>query len=159
MGNSSVEEVNTSMYLFLLDICEHRENGLRLILGEAYSEPANPEEMPVPGCNGRIVCGDKSRLFTINWDEYISYCVRNESHIMSSDYEKYGSGHISISEISYFQDFLRNGIWFEKGFHDDNDYRVWNIYCLNHVIDIASTSDPDISVYPGTELTNLRRRS
>ncbi len=89
----------------------------------------------LPGC----------RIFDIRWSSYIAYSVINESYASGEPETSGGSGKLFKEYIrSEYLNYMRKASWA----CDDHPgpYKHWAAYCLNHVVDVASPSEPEITV-------------
>ncbi|EDT39039.1 conserved hypothetical protein [Burkholderia ambifaria MEX-5] len=89
----------------------------------------------LPGC----------RIFDIRWSSYIAYSVVNESYASGEPETSNGSGKLFVEYIrSEYLDYMRKASWA----CDDHPgpYKHWAAYCLNHVVNVASPSEPEITV-------------
>jgi len=89
----------------------------------------------LPGC----------RIFGIRWSTYIAYSVVNESYASGEPETSDGSGKLFKEYIrSEYLNYMRKASWA----CDDHPgpYKHWAAYCLNHVVDVASPSEPEITV-------------
>lgn len=89
----------------------------------------------LPGC----------RIFDVRWSSYIAYSVINESYASGEPETSVGTGKLfrEYSRSEYLH-YMRNASWA----CDDHPgpYKHWAAYCLNHVVDVASPSEPEITV-------------
>ncbi|MEK6318967.1 MAG: hypothetical protein V4807_31520 [Burkholderia gladioli] len=142
-------------YLYLRGIGQLDDGTLRLVLLEATEGGAvdlaklgfdSPPELTdilkgaraiehLPGC----------RIFDIRWSSYIAYSVVNESYASGEPETSDGSGKLFREYVrSEYLNYMRKASWA----CDDHPgpYRHWAAYCLNHVVDVASPSEPEITV-------------
>ena len=139
--------INGSEYLFLHRLFEPRENSLAVILEQAsvntgrpapsrifggvdFSKDAHPVE-PLPS----------SRVFRLDWVNYISYCVTEEMHGSCGEYsaEQYEGRLLRLYSASSFLTFVARN----TGAHS-RPYQHFQIACLNHIIDVVSSKEPDL---------------
>lgn len=81
----------------------------------------------------------------LTWKHYVAYAVRNESYAMADDGAPTS---LPVSQLverrkSAFLDFLRRTTIASNEF--PGPLRHWELVCLNHVIDVVSTSEPVIT--------------
>ncbi|WP_407853830.1 hypothetical protein [Burkholderia gladioli] len=142
-------------YLYLRGIGQLDDGTLRLVLLEATEGGAvdsaklgfdsRPELIDIlkgaraiehlPGC----------RIFDIRWSSYIAYSVVNESYASGEPETSDGSGKLFREYVrSEYLNYMHKASWA----CDDHPgpYRHWAAYCLNHVVDVASPSEPEITV-------------
>ncbi|CAB3638639.1 hypothetical protein LMG24238_00074 [Paraburkholderia sediminicola] len=89
----------------------------------------------LPGC----------RIFDIRWSSYIAYSVVNESYASGEPETSDGSGKLFKEYMrSEYLNYMRKASWA----CDDHPgpYRHWAAYCLNQVVDVASPSEPEITI-------------
>jgi hypothetical protein len=140
------KQIDSVSYLFLSRLFEPRDNSLTIILEEAISNKAKsgPKQLP-----GGIIFEDSCpieptsdcRVFTLHWKNYVSYCVTEEMVGSCGKYEdeEYTGKLLRIYSKSHFLEFIAK----DTGAHSE-EYRHYKIACLNHVIDIVSTSTPEL---------------
>lgn len=145
-------------YLYLGRVGEMADGTLQLIVMEAVdggpadtsklgldSIPALTEILAkaraiehLPGC----------RTFDIRWPSYIGYSIVNESYALGEPETSVGTGKLfreyTQSDYLDYLDYMRKASWASD--RHPGPYKHWAAYCLNHVIDIASPSEPKIVV-------------
>lgn len=142
-------------YLYLRSVGQMADGTFRLVLLEATEGGTvdaeklgfdSPPELAsilkrahaiehLPGC----------RIFDIRWSSYIAYSVVNESYASGEPETSNGSGKLFVEYVlSDYLDYLRKASWA----CDDHPgpYKHWAAYCLNHVVNVASPSEPEITV-------------
>jgi len=142
------QQIDSAAYLFLYKLFEPRDNSLTIILQEAIANTLKagptilPDGLTLPGDSSPIEPTAECRVFRLHWKNYVSYSVTEEMHGSTGNYdqEKYSGRLIRIYSKSNFLDFIEKN----TGAHID-DYRHYQIACLNHVIDIASTAFPELT--------------
>lgn len=88
-----------------------------------------------------LMVGEKSSsLIQVNFNSYIAYSIRNEFFTSWDDYEEFGGKTFRIYKKSRYLDFISNGIFASKDFA--RPYKHYGICCIDHVVDIISTSEP-----------------
>lgn len=135
--------IDTAAYLFMNQLFEPRDNSLTVVLEEAgVNEPARTSRTIV----GVLFSGvapieplDGSKVFVLQWKSYVSYCVTEEMHGSCGNFKDalYEGRLLRIYSKSPFLDFLAQSTGAHFG-----DYRHYMIACQNHIIDVASTSEP-----------------
>jgi hypothetical protein len=140
------KKIDSSAYLFLNKLTEPRDNALRIVLDEAVASPAEAGPKMFPG---GINLGESTPIkptsncliFVLNWKSYVAYCVTEEMVGSCGKYEDeiYTGRLIRSYSKSHFLDFIEKntGAHFEP-------YRHYKIACLNHIIDIVSSSEPEL---------------
>lgn len=148
-GEQVVSVLNRAECFYLRHISEPTENSLRLVVEEArvnrsklgggsasrnqFSEilkDASPIEV-MEGC----------RTFELSWDRYIAYLVTEELVGSAGDHgdEVYTGNLFRIYSKSHFLDHLGRDTRGHIG-----PLTHYKLICLNHLIDVASCSPPEI---------------
>lgn len=157
MEIASEDDIESCQDLYLLDIREIRDNVLRIVIGEAlisdsiYEPPEIPELAAIRDhlLGHPIEVNADSRIFVITWHDYVGYAVISESRATAGEDERTGRRFYRYGR-SRFRDFITHGTW------DNGEAMVaWGVSCLNHCIDVASHSEPDILLYPFSALDAL----
>lgn len=150
---SSIKEVTHLKYsdllnlkdIYLEQIFEPEENTLRLLFSRSRTSET-PETITI----GEIEIED---TYSIDVDEtlpfiqmdfewYIGYSVRNESYTSWDDYEKFEGKIFKIYSKSRYLDFIKVGTFASEDY--PGPFKHYGISCLNHVVDVASVSEPII---------------
>lgn len=85
--------------------------------------------------------GEKSSpIIQVDFHSYIAYSIRNEFFTSWDDYEEFDGKTFRIYKKSRYLDFISNGIFASKDF--PKPYKHYGICCIDHVVDIISTSEP-----------------
>jgi hypothetical protein len=79
----------------------------------------------------------------IDFNEYISYSIRNESYVTGDDSEIYAGGSFRMYTKSAFLNYVDIST-FANGAHPGL-IQHYAICCSNHIIDIATIHEPTIS--------------
>lgn len=139
-------EVNSCVYLYLREIEEPRDNTLRLLVEEAKALAEKTLSLPGIDLSGKEILSDEScRLFELRWSSYIAYFVRNESYTTVDQSEKVVAGHLlRLCSASKVLDFIRAATIASQDY--PGPYHHVEVVCLNHVIDVVSTTYPEIRV-------------
>lgn len=141
-------EISSCKWLFLNSIGEPEENALRLELLEAVTlcdpeaevRPLNESlERGLPlGSPIRHVTG--CRLFTLDWSDYVAYSVRNESYVTTDEYEVFEGRNLVKYTKSRYLDFVEQTTFASDSYPGPMTH--WGVFCLNHIVDIVSCSEP-----------------
>ncbi|MEK4978626.1 hypothetical protein [Bacillus sp. FSL K6-6540] len=131
--------------IYLEQIFEPEENTLRLLFSRSRTSET-PET---------ITIGEKEieDTYSIDVDEtlpfiqmdfewYIGYSVRNESYTSWDDYEEFEGKIFRIYSKSRYLDFIKVGTFASEDY--PGPFKHYGISCLNHVVDVASVSEPII---------------
>lgn len=85
--------------------------------------------------------GEKSSpIIQVDFYSYIAYSIRNEFFTSGDEYEGFDGKTFRIYKKSRYLDFISNGIFTSKDF--PKPYKHYGICCIDHVVDIISTSKP-----------------
>ncbi len=147
--------LDSCKWIYLRSISEPSDNTLRLVIEEAASggapDPAGFRTEPSPELawilaeSTAIAHGPECRVFLLYWPNYIAYSVRNESYVSQDEYEE-GTGRLFVQySKSRYMDFVSSGTFAAADY--PGPFNHWGINCLNHIIDVVSTSKPIIEVY------------
>jgi len=128
---------------YLEEIGEPSDNVLRMVVIEAGAQgPA--QSTPVGEAVPILPLPDAVPLELV-WEHYIAYAVRNESYARTDDGATWSSPASQLVERrnSAFLDFVRKTTIATDEF--PGLLRHWELNCLDHVVDVVSTSDPVIA--------------
>lgn len=139
-------EIDDCQYIYLREFGEPKDNVLRLVIEEAKAGSLMQNTEVVPGVmvtGRRAIESDTScQAFELVWPSYVSYSVRNES-FCSLDKEEVWEGRLfCVYSKSHFLDYIARATFASKDY--PGPVRHWGINCLNHIIDVVSTSEPQI---------------
>ncbi|MDN8592785.1 hypothetical protein Q0V21_29115 [Paenibacillus sp. 11B] len=131
--------------IYLDQIYETRDNHLRLVLSRSKSSEA--AETIIIGSteikDSYSIDIDESLPFIqLDFEWYIGYSVRNESYTVWDDYEEFKGKIFRIYSKSRYLDFIKSSTFATEEY--PGPYKHYGISCLNHIIDIVSTTEPII---------------
>src|SRR5262249_22193857 len=147
-------QLNSVQYLYLRKLSEPSDNSLKLVVEEAVvnrSGLAGPEFRELPEL--AAVLKDASpiesvegcRIFELHWKHYAAYLVTEElvgSNAANGYHdERYTGRLLRVYSRSHFLDHLAR----DTGGHIEPLHH-YKLVCLNHLIDVAAYTPPDISV-------------
>jgi hypothetical protein len=136
---------------FLGHVSEPSTHDLRLVLIEADAKGLVNEVADDFDAQGQEVSPlDPAEAWVLNWKNYISYAVRNESYALENNAPKVENMLIE-REASAFRDFVSNAAWATDKY--PGKLRHFEIVCEHHIIDVISTDPPIVSretVDPGS---------
>lgn len=137
-------EIESCEHLYLGAISEPRDNSLRLLVEEAVTLPDEDAiELPGVTLSGRpIRSSEHTGLFELVWDNYVAYSVVNESYASHDQLEVYSGRLFRVFSKSRFLDYLSHATFATAEY--PGPIQHCELVCLNHVIDVASTSEPHI---------------
>jgi len=140
-----LELINQHRYLYLIEICEPEDNVLKLTLAEAKVSGLR-ENIRVGSLEledaGHIVVADGSSIYEIIFDQYVAYSVRNESYTQLDKEEEFEGRLACIYTKSKFLDYVRTSALASDDY--PGTFKHYGFNCLNHIVDIVSTSPPKI---------------
>lgn len=152
---SALQLLEKVKHLYLREICEPRDNSLRIVVTEAVVSSRKPEPQPggflaqavsdagaLEGANP-IETTDSCRVFELYWKHYVAYLVTEEcagSRGIYSD-ELYSGTLLRRYSKSHFLEHLERdtGGYGQPLLH-------FKLVCLNHLIDVASEESPVIKL-------------
>lgn len=137
-NNVMWKQIDSAAYIYLKEISEPRDNAITIILEEAVLDGVK-EEVAVSPIRPTPEC----RVFTLSWKYYIAYCVTEEMVGSCGRYEdeEYSGRLLRIYSKSHFLDFIAK----DTGAHSE-PYLHYKIACLNHIIDVAAASAPELNI-------------
>jgi hypothetical protein len=140
-----IQLINQHQYLYLTEICEPEDNVLKLTLAEAkVSGPR--ENIVIEGVEIKdtapIVVAEDSSVYEVIFDQYIAYSVRNESYTNLDKEEEFEGRLACIYTKSRFLDYVGVSTFASDDF--PGPFKHYGFNCLNHIVDIVSTSSPKI---------------
>lgn len=146
----AIESLNSVKYLYLRELSEPRDNSLRLVIQEAVvnpgssnwsSHPELPELQEILKDASPIESTDSCRTFELTWGRYVAYLITEECVGSCGQYEDEAfTGEVfRVYTKSHFLEHLAQ----DTGGHTEA-IRHYKLTCLNHLIDIAAYSSPEV---------------
>jgi hypothetical protein len=138
-------DINSCESLFLRYIGEPQNNVLQILVEEAItSATTSTVELGRVSLAVRAIQGtDRSRIWEMVWEPYVSYSVRNESYASEDEAQKSDGGrHFRIYLKSHFLDFVSRATFATAEY--PGQYRHMRVSCEDHVVDVASVNIPAI---------------
>jgi hypothetical protein len=89
-----------------------------------------------------IVVTEESSIYEIIFDQYIAYSVRNESYTQTDEEEEFEGRLACMYTKSKFLDYVRASTFASDDY--PGTFKHYGFNCLNHIVDIVSTSPPKI---------------
>lgn len=138
-------ELDTCASLFVREISEPSRNSLRLLIEEAEVMPA---EVAIRFAetdlgNGHLVRSTPhSRLFEILWDNYVAYCVTNESYAMPGESEEFSGRFARLYSKSNFLDHVSRATLARDEY--PGPLKHVGIVSECHIVDVVSTESPRV---------------
>jgi len=155
--NSPVDNIRSCEWLFLRTLEERQDNVLRIVVEEAkasaegdpkaVAEAASLPELKSILEGARLISHSQGcRVFEVIWPSYIAYSVRNESYVANDKEEEYEGRLLVKYTKSRFLEYVALGTFATAEY--PGPFSHWGIICGDHVIDVASTDEPEIRVLP-----------
>lgn len=136
------------MYLsniYLDCISEPRDNHLRLTFSRSKKSDVS-ETIDLGGVEIKdtysIDIDYTLPLIQLDFEWYIAFSVTNESYTVMDDYEEFEGKVFRIYQKSRYLDFIKVGTIASEDY--PGPFKHYEISCLNHIVDIVSTSEPVI---------------
>jgi hypothetical protein len=148
-GSPEFDSLNSAKYLYLRELSEPRDNSLRLVVQEAIENRSarpstrsdNPEFAQILTEAWPIESVESCKIFRLSWKSYRAYSVTEElvGSCGSHDDESYTGRLLRIYTKSHFLEHLAR----DTGGYTE-PIQHYKLICLNHLIDVASSTPPDI---------------
>lgn len=142
MSRSPLEQLDNSPSLNVIAICDSEVNTLVLRIEELSLSSRTDYTPPVADAVLREHdVGDP--VFEVQWPRYVAYSVRNESYTAWDDYEEFTGRRLRVYTKSRFLDYVRSatGPWGLSA-----EPKHWGVVCENHVVDVMSDVDPQVTL-------------
>jgi hypothetical protein len=142
------EEIGSQRYLYLTNITEPEENSLRLVIEAAHTNgPEHPIDPSLPSLGNAtsIIADETTPAWEVVFHGYVAFVVFDESYALPAHEDEVWSGAnlFRTYSKSRFFDYVRS-----CSFADDDHpgaLRHYEIICLNHVVNIVTWYDPEIT--------------
>jgi hypothetical protein len=141
--------LNQAKYLYLRHLSEPEENSLRLVVEEAVADRTETVSTPDPASPfaeirkgaSPIKSVEGCRAFELEWTRYVAYLVTEEVVGSGGSYaeETFTGNLFRVYTRSHFLDHLSR----DTGGHTEPILH-YKLICLNHLIDVASYSPPEV---------------
>jgi hypothetical protein len=162
-GGLELDSLNSVKYLYLRELSEPRDNSLRIIVDEAVDNrsapspvlPDLPELADILKDSWPIESTESCKSFELFWKHYVAYLVTDECAGSCGSYEDetYTGKLLRVYTRSHFLDHLAR----DTGGHFE-PIRHFKLICLNHLIDVASVTPPEIRVIERQALAQATNR-
>lgn len=140
------EAIDSCKWIYLREIGEPEENALRLVIEEAKADDP-PEDIEV--LPGKVIRGTRAiksdvtcRAFELVWPSYVAYSIRNESFCTLDKEEVWEGRLLCRYSKSHFLDYLARATVASADY--PGPLRHWGVNCLNHIVDVVSTVEPEV---------------
>ena len=149
MVNDALAALDACEYLFLSEIEELDNNGLRLVVAEGRrageSEPIQVGGAVIPG-GTRIDVTDESAAFEVVWSKYVAYSVMNESFAAVDEQERFTGNRIRLYSKSLFIDYVARASFACDEYPGPTQHIA--VVCENHIIDVIAAMRPVVQRFP-----------
>jgi len=146
-----MQQIDSAKYLYLRAIHEPKDNVLLLVVQEAGTRDDSKNvqlgETTISEYQD-IVSGEKDLVYELLFPDYISYAVTNEAFGFIDNTEVRIGRLFSIYTKSHFLNFVRTSTFASEDY--PGPFTHYQVNCLNHTIDVVSTSEPEIKVMDST---------
>jgi hypothetical protein len=140
-----IDQLDACTYLFLCGITEPNDNSLQLLIEEARASDT-PEDIEILGVKlegtRSIEHDEVCRVFEVYWENYISYSVTNESYANADAPDSFVGQRVRYYSSSPFLEYIRHATFASDEY--PGPYKHIAILCENHIIDVASMSEPQV---------------
>jgi hypothetical protein len=152
------DEIDSCKWIYLRELGEPEQNSLRLVIEEAKADGPHEDIEVLPG---KVLTGMRTiesdwtcRAFELVWPTYVAYSVRNESYCIGDNTEQWEGRLFRLYSRSHFLEYVaRATVVLNSG-----TLRLWGIQCLDHVVDVVSTDEPQIRCMKHSESGAARDR-
>jgi hypothetical protein len=148
-------------YLYLRELSEPRDNSLRLVVQEAVvnppglvrSHPELPELAEILKGASPIESTEDCRSFELTWKHYVAYLVTEECVGSCGSYDDgmFSGKLFRVYTKSHFLEHLAR----DTGGHTE-DILHYKLTCLNHLIDVAAYTPPEVRQLGPVSSTSTR---
>ena len=144
-----ITAIRTCSDLFLQSVSEPDYNEVQVVLLEGRlgrgATPEEIEENPMLAKARLVEHGPGCQIFVLSWPIYVAYAVENESYANPEPESSVGErGRISVFTQSLYLDHLSRAT--RASANHPGPFKHWAMYCANHVVNVASTEEPEITV-------------
>lgn len=153
-----ITQLDACSFLFLCELAEIRDNGLRVVIEEGRTADT-PEDINIGGVTisgtYEIKHDDLCRVFEIARDTYISYSVTNESYAQPEEKPKsYTGDRVRRYTRSAFLDHVRRATFATAEYPGPFEHTA--LLCEHHIIDVISTTEPRVSLLKTASLHSVK---
>lgn len=140
-----LETLRASPALALIALSEPSENRLRLVVAETQ-----PDDAGLLHRHGgqTLALHGAQQSFELLWPSYIGYSVLNEEYVSADRYECYEGRLLVRYQRSHYMDYMAAATFATADY--PGPLQHWGLFCVDHVINIASTEPPRIRLLDST---------
>ncbi|GAB3257675.1 hypothetical protein [Chitinimonas naiadis] len=131
--------------LELINVIEPAEHKLRIVVSEAAPDDnSGLLSRPAPQSHGPSPIGPSGAplVFELSWSSYIGYTVLNECYVSADRYETFEGQLLVEYSRAHYMDYIAAATFANTEY--PGPIRHWGLFCLDHVINIASVDAPVI---------------
>lgn len=147
-----IEQIDSHRFLYLIEIGEPQDNILRLVISEAQ-ERKTAQDFQIGNLTltntKELIADEACTAYQIIFENYVAYSVRNESFVIVDESEICTGRLFQTYSQSRFLEYVRISTFASDDF--PGKLAHYGINCLNHIVDIVSVSQPNISVIGRSE--------
>ena len=149
-----IEQIESHRFIYLVEINEPTDNALRLVISEAQERTTSDDlRIGKVGLSSivsdvkELVADELCKAYEILFQDYVAYCVRNESFVSVDESETWTGRLFQTYSRSHFLDYVRVATFATDDYPGALSH--YGIKCLNHIVDIVSVSKPIITLIRG----------
>lgn len=90
-----------------------------------------------------VITDERLPIIQIDFEDYISYSVTNESFTIWDEYEEFDGNAFRVYSKSRFLDFVKIHTFASDDY--PGPFKHYGMVCMDHIVDVASTSPPIIT--------------
>jgi hypothetical protein len=149
VADDVIASLNACKHLFLSEIEELDNNGLRLLVREGRPvgapEPLIVGDATISG-GTRIDVTEDSESFELVWKRYVACSVMNESFAVVDDEERYTGNRFRLYSKSHFIDYFSHSSFACDEFPGPTHHVA--VVCENHIIGVIAAMTPVVERLP-----------
>lgn len=139
----AVSELQAQEYLYLASVDEPEVNSLRIVVHAARGQRSSAPTAHGPVTGAFPIQPDASTpTFEILFASYVGYLVRNESYASNSPSDNWRGNLFRTYDTSEYLRFIRSTTIASDDYPGPLTHAA--IVCLDHVIDVVSTTTPEV---------------
>ena len=137
-----VEQLNSHKYIYLDRLFEVNDLELCILVDEAKVQEDETLSEGIFSSCAPIATDETCKKYRIIFRDYVAYSVRNESFTIWDDEEEFTGNLFRVFSRSKFLDYVAAST---VNVEDTvGMYRHFEIACLNQIIDVASSREPQV---------------
>ena len=140
--------------LEVLTIQDDGANTLRVTAADCRN---GPPEMSVLGMTSPIIWDESSDIWCFTWHRYVSVLIMNESYALGEPGAPPPERLLQKANHEPFLPFSRTVTWADDT--HPGPLALWELGSLNHIIQVVTSSPPDVERLTVAELQRLEEAS